>query len=282
MGLLSALRKYRPPPSHQFLPPALFPTGEYTTSVTTWASSIQDLAENRECRLRRIVHCKAKSGSRDEFLLVYVRHPSGKNAIVLADRDTSFDPSSAYVDEDTVPPYSRMDMRALGVAPSRDRIRLSSDGTVASLIGHIPGGWAEIHTVKFPKASEAPSVAHLAVLLTVVHRHMVPPGAKGEGRSGWFAYCVAEVMSEIFLGKSKTNKKWVRVPYGGIKAEGRDTVDALIREFKPAWEDFSRRQTLARGGGRSTEHKSKRQEEKKAKKKALMASFVDMLRTMES
>ena len=165
---------------------------------------------------------------------------------MLVDRDTSFDPPSTYVEEDTVPPYSRTDVRAIGIAPSRDRIRLSSDGTTASLTRHVPSGWAEIHTVKFPKASEAPSVAHLAVLLTVVRRHVVSQGASVEGRSGWFAYCVAEVVREIFLGKSKTNKKWVRVPYGGIKVESRDTVGTLIRESKPAWEDFSRRQT-ARG-----------------------------------
>lgn len=74
-------------------------------------------------------------------------------------------------------------------------------------------------------------------------------------------------------GDVKTNKGWVRVPYGGVNV---NTTGALIREFTPVWEDFSRRQMAApRGGGRSTEmvpdrkwRKSKRQEEKKAKKKA--------------
>ena len=54
---------------------------------------MQDMIDNQECRLGRIVHCETKSGSRDELLLVYARHPSGKDAIVLADRNTSFDPS---------------------------------------------------------------------------------------------------------------------------------------------------------------------------------------------
>lgn len=249
MGLSSALRKFLRPPSHHSLPPALFPIKECTISVSEWASSIQDLAENQECRLRRIVHCKAKSASRQEFLLVYVRHPSGKDAIVLADRDTS---SSAHADEHLPSARHPMDMRTMGIAPSRDRIRLSTDGTASSLTGHIPGGWAGIHTVKFPKASKAPSVAHLAVLLTAVHRHVLSPGASAEMRSGWFAYCVAEVLREIFSGESRTSKEWVRVPYGGLKVEGRDTVDTLIRDFRPAWEDFLRRQA-ARGGGRSTE-----------------------------
>lgn len=40
-------------------------------------------------------------------------------------------------------------------------------------------------------------------------------------------------------GDVKTNKGWVRVPYGGVNV---NTVGALIREFTPVWEDFSRRQ----------------------------------------
>lgn len=157
---------------------------------------------------------------------------------MLADRDT-------LPDDDDTPPRGKveMDMRGLGIAPSHDRIRLSSDGTTTSLTRHIPSGWAEIHTLKFPKASEAPSVAHLAALLTVLDRHVLSPSASAEARSGWFAYCVVEVMREIFGGSVKTNKEWVRELYGGMKVEGRDTVDVLIREFKPAWEDFSRRMT---------------------------------------
>ncbi|KAF8448720.1 hypothetical protein L210DRAFT_855361 [Boletus edulis BED1] len=277
MGFLSLFFKSGRAPTHQSLPPALFPIREHSMSAGAWASSIRDLVESDECRLRRIVHCKANSRSRDEFLLIYIRHPSGKVATVLASRDTTFDPSSAHADEDISLPHPGMDIRALGVAPSRDRIWLSSDGTAASLERHILSSWGETHTVKFPK-SKAPSVAHLAVLLTVVHRHVMSPGASAEMRSGWFAYCVAEVMREIFLGESKPNKKWVRVPYGGMKVEGRDTVDALIREFTPAWDKFSRGQVARRGGQRKPKH----EEEKKAKKKAEMDSFVHMLRNMES
>lgn len=189
MGFLSALFKPRHRPLSASLPPALFPTNvqDCTFPVNAWASSIQDLPSNEACRVRRIMQCKSRSGAHKEFLVVYVRHPSGRDAIVLADRDVSLDASA--------PSSTR----------SRDRIRLLADGTAASLTRSVPGGYAKIHTVKFPE-SGAPSVAHLAVLLTVVQRHGMAPGASAGVQSGWFAYCVAEVMREVFLGKGKTGK----------------------------------------------------------------------------
>ncbi|KIJ65351.1 hypothetical protein HYDPIDRAFT_88354 [Hydnomerulius pinastri MD-312] len=262
------------------LPLSLFPGGEYTAPVGQWVNSIQTLTESYECRLRKIVHCKTMSGSRHEFLLVYIRHPSGKEAIVLADRDSASDASPVRSDDTK---HSQDGKQAYATPTSRDRVKLSYDGTAQCLTRHI-SSWAEIHTVKFSKPSGAPSVAHLAALLTTLNRHTLSLGSSPEQRSSWFAYSVAEVLREIFGGEVKTSKKWVRVPYGGIAVENQDTVDALVREYTSTWEVFSR-QLGQKGSTRTNKaqkSKTARQEQKKAKKKEQMNSFADMLRTMDT
>ncbi|KAF8839381.1 hypothetical protein BDN67DRAFT_1012366 [Paxillus ammoniavirescens] len=287
MGLLSWIRLKKPvsgtshsSSSSKSLPLALFPVGEYNAPVSSWAKSIQALANNNECRLRRIVHCKATSGSRHEFLLVYIRYPSGKESVVLAERDSASDTSSGLSDD------IMHSQRAIGghVFPaSRDRVRLSYDGTTQCVTRHIPS-WAELHTLKFSKSSKAPSVAHFAALLTSLNRHALSPDLSAEKRSSWFAYCVVEVLKEIFGGKTKASKKWVRAPYGGTRVDNRDTVDALVREFTICWEDFSRRRVQKDFGGsvnKAQNSGAKRQEQKDAKKEQ-MNSFADMLRNMDS
>ncbi|KAF9234107.1 hypothetical protein BU15DRAFT_79424 [Melanogaster broomeanus] len=283
MGLLSwlGLKKLVSGTSHgsssrTSLPVALFPLGEYTTPVGIWASSIQALPDSDDCRLRRIVHCKATSGSRHEFLLVYIRHSSGKEAIVLADRESASESQTPSVlSNDTMHPQW-----AISAPRCRDRVKLSHDGTAQCLTRHIPS-WAEVHVLKFKKLSEAPSVAHLAALLTILDRHMLSPLSSPEQQSSWFVYCVVEVLKEIFGGDAKTSKKWARAPYGGMRVDNRDTVDALIREFTSSWEDFSRRR-VQNGGGRPGD-KAQAQAKHKAKKakNERMNYLADMLRTVQ-
>ncbi|KIK77943.1 hypothetical protein PAXRUDRAFT_834786 [Paxillus rubicundulus Ve08.2h10] len=283
MGLLSWLRFKKPVSgtshslsSSKSLPLALFPVGEYNVPVSLWAKSIQALANNNESRLRRIVHCKATSGSRHEFLLVYIWHPSGKESIILAERDSALD-TSPVLSDDVMHPQGPIGGHAFPA--SRDRVGLSYDGTTQCITRHIPS-WAELHTLRFSTPSKAPSVAHFAALLTSLNRHTLSPDLSAEKRSSWFAYCVVEVMKEVFGGEAKASKKWVRVPYGGAGVDNRDTVDALVREFSTCWEDFSRRRVQKDGGG--SVKKARKSEAKRQEQKEMMNSFAAMLRNMDS
>ena len=238
---------------------ALFPLQEYTTPIHIWAGAIQVLSasESSECRVRKISHCKATSSSDSghEFLLVHIRHPSGKDAILRAERLGSSTSSNASYT--TTAPLR--DRQPLVSTAALDRVSVSHDGTTDCLTRHNISH-AELLTLSFPKSSSAPNVAHLAALLVTLNAHggspaqsgangTVPsvPGARhsagGDGAkqsSAWFAYCAVEVLKEVFGGKIKQSKGWVRVPYGGMRVGAGDTVDAVVRRYTKAWEDFSR------------------------------------------
>ncbi|KAH7891002.1 hypothetical protein F5I97DRAFT_1840711 [Phlebopus sp. FC_14] len=283
MGLLALLgfkgSRDRNASTGESLPLPLFPIGEYNAPVTLWANSIRDLGQSQSCRLRKLVQCKETTGSQHEFLLVFILHPSGKEAIVLVDRKETCSGSNSVL--------AGTDKQAWAVAAQKatrsDVVKVSYDGTRQCLTRH-SSGYSEIHSLKFPKASKAPSVAHLAALLMTLSRHSLPPTPGFEMQSSWFVYTAVEVLKEIFGGDEKMSKKWVRVPYGGMRVSVRDTVESLILEYTATWEEFSRglRQKGSQLRVKDKKQKTVQQEKKRAKKQEEMDSFADMLRTMNS
>lgn len=303
MTIFSCFRSKKSPHNHDLthqprLPPVLFPLQEYTAPIHLWAGAIQVLnaGECSDCRIRKISHCKATSSSSSadrhgyEFLLVHVRHPSGKDAIVRAERlSTSSSPfstsNSSHTPAHGDPPHT--------IPTAHDRVSLSYDGTTDCLTRHVTS-YAELLTLSFPKSSEAPSVAHLAALLVTLNTHGGPtgaavvPGTGGtEQPSAWFAYSTVEVLKAIFGGKVKKSKGWVKAPYGGMEVDGADGVDALLRRYTRTWEDFSRKlgvgdRTPGQDSGdnsrsATSNSKPKLRERKKAKERAEMDAFADML-----
>ncbi|KAL4061940.1 hypothetical protein J3A83DRAFT_4115031 [Scleroderma citrinum] len=301
MGIFSFLRSKKPVSerSHNHnherrLPLALFPVQEYTAPIHLWAGAIQVLnaSESSECRIRKISHCKATlAADRREFLLVFVRHPSGRDAIVRAEKQVQSFPSSlsslASVHHRNGPPHAHAH------AHTHDTVTvgLSYDGTPDCLTRGV--SYAELLTLNFPKSPEAPSVAHLAALFVMLNVHRA--GGAGtdtsEQLSAWFSYSAVQVLKEIFGGKVKESKGWVNVPYGGMRVDAADRVDALVQRYTRSWDDFSRRlgpagRTTSLYGGSdphsASNDKSKvRTERKKGEKRAQMDAFADMLRTMD-
>lgn len=280
MNILSWLKKKKNT-SNRSLPSVLFPVRDYTAPIHTWASAIQILAESKRCRLRKICHCKVTgtgSFAHHEFLLVHIRHPSGREAIGRIERSPSV----------PIPlPLSSIHSGTSNLTTSdRDTISLAYDGTSECLTRHLD--CAQLYTLTYSKSSEAPSVAHLAALLVTLSTHGGPTtgaGCTGEHASAWFAYCVVEVLRGIFSGKGKANKNWVRVPYNGMRVDPPDRVDVLVRKFTSAWQDFSRKMGNT---SQHLQHDSRRlnvvahHQQAKSGPKAEMDAFADMLRTMGS
>ncbi|KAH7923684.1 hypothetical protein BV22DRAFT_1036036 [Leucogyrophana mollusca] len=275
---------YRPRPAF------LFPTSEYAVPATVWATNIQTLPQTEitECRIRKVIHCKSRVAGSHEFLLVYIRHPAGTDAIVLADRGSdvradSHAETSSVLSEDTLAPTAQHAIFTSRAA-ERDRVAVavSHDGTTGCLTREYGANKEkdidELHTLTFPKPSKAPSVAHFAALLSTASRHALT-GCSPSQESAWFAYTALEVLQDIFGGQAKAKKGWVRVPYGGVRVGEGDMVAAVVREYTRIWEEFSRRRV------KETPNPTRAgnlKEAKKVKKKEECDSFADMLRTMGS
>lgn len=218
-----------------------------------------------------------------EFLLVHIRHPSGREAIGRVERETRLPPSVPVL------PLSISNLHSETSNPTdndHDRISLSYDGTLESLTQRLD--YAQLYTLTYSKPSEAPSAAHLAALLITISTHGGPTstiGSTAEHTNAWFAYSVIEVLREIFSGKGKASKKWVRVPYGGMRVDPPDRVDVLVCKYTSTWEDFSRKMGST---SQRLQHDSEQQDvaahrqQAKVDKKAEIDAFADMLRTMGS
>ncbi|KAI5983146.1 hypothetical protein EDD15DRAFT_1922256 [Pisolithus albus] len=277
MNVLSWLKKKKKT-SDRSLPSVLFPAHDYTAPIHTWASAIQILGESKHCRLRKICHYKVTgtgSIAHHEFLLVHIRHPSGREAIGRIERSPS------------VPtPLPLSNIHSGTTTSDQDTISLAYDGTSECLTRHLD--YAQLYTLTYSKPSEAPSVAHLAALLVTLSTHGGPTtgdGCTGEHASAWYAYCVVEVLREIFSGEGKTSKNWVRVPYNGMRVDPPDRVDILVRKYTSTWQDFSRKMENT---SQHLQHDPRRQnlvahhQQAKSGPKAEMDAFADMLRKMGS
>ncbi|KAI6042201.1 hypothetical protein EDC04DRAFT_2661284 [Pisolithus marmoratus] len=185
-----------------------------------------------------------RSSARNEFLLVHIRHPSGREAIGRIERLPNLHNSTSN-------PTNNND---------HDTISLSYDGTLECLTRHL--NYAELYTLSYSKLSEAPSVAHLAALLVTIGTHGGPTSSSGstsKHASAWFAYSVVEVLREIF-----------KCQYGGMK----------VGKYTNAWRDFSRKM----GSTSQPDPKNVMTHPRRAKadQKEEMDAFTDMLRTMGS
>ncbi|KAI6124143.1 hypothetical protein EDD16DRAFT_1827315 [Pisolithus croceorrhizus] len=280
MNILSRLKKKKYA-SNQSLPSVLFPVRDYTAPIHAWASAIHILGESKNCRLRKICHYKATgtdASAHHEFLLVHIGHPSGRVAIGRIERSSSV-PILLPL---SIPHSGTSDL----TTRDQDKISLAYDGTSERLTQHLD--CAQLYTLTYSKPSEAPSVAHLAALLVTLSTHDGPTtssGSTAEHASAWFAYCVVEVLREIFSGEGKESKKWTRVPYNGMRVDPPDRVDVLVRKYTSAWQDLSRRMVNT---SQHLQHDSKRRDvvahcqQTNADRKADMDAFTDMLRTMGS
>ncbi|EGO22557.1 hypothetical protein SERLADRAFT_473547, partial [Serpula lacrymans var. lacrymans S7.9] len=138
-------------------PTILFPEVEYVAPVGDWAHRVQAHPDSLRCRIRKIVHCKSKSSSNHEFLLVHVRQPSRTKAVLLVERVASFtdsDSSSILSDDDSsYDQHTHINpvLASISVSlPARDRVRISHDGTTSSLASQ---PFVKLHTLSFPKSS---------------------------------------------------------------------------------------------------------------------------------
>ncbi|KIN97284.1 hypothetical protein M404DRAFT_897168 [Pisolithus tinctorius Marx 270] len=220
MNFLRSRFKRKKRQSNKSLPSVLFPIRSYTAPIHTWAGAIQLLDESKSCRLRKICHCKVigidSMSVHHEFLLVYIRHPSGREAIGRVERETRLPPSVPVL------PLSIGNLHSETSNPTHndhDRISLSYDGTLKSLTQRLD--YAQLYTLTYSKPSEAPSAAHLAALLVTISTHGGPTSttrSTAEHPNAWFAYSVIEVLREIFSGKGKIEStSWC----ANIKAHGK-------------------------------------------------------------
>ncbi|EIW78760.1 hypothetical protein CONPUDRAFT_166690 [Coniophora puteana RWD-64-598 SS2] len=279
-------------------PPCLFPPSDYTAPAQVWAASVQRLAEHAECRIRRVVHCSVRSnatgsqGPSHEFVVVYIRHPCGADAIMVAERggqdedahpqqQDSWDPQRRSSQETLIEERLRIPVTLVRLPPA-DRVRLAPLGDAGALLSRYAGGVNELHTLSFPKERLAPHVAHVAALLCALNLHNPTTNGGSSQRAAWHAYTFTEVLHTIFGGDGKASKKWVRAPYGGLRVGIEHTVEGAIGSYQRKWEDFMKKLAQPSVKAKVVDEKALRKEQKKAKKKEECNAFADMLRTMEN
>jgi len=220
-------------------PAILFPKTDCSSPVNDWAKEIQALPENSQCRVRKIVHYRDPTATQHEFLLVYIHHPVGKNAILMVEREMG-----SYGSYGTDTSGMHPSLASISFPPC-DEVKLSYDGTHKCLTRDFPF-LDKLYTVSF-KNSTSPSVAQFAALLNVVSQYGSQSRSFSSKQDGsWFAHTIAQTMKTLFRGVMKENAKCMKASRrcDGMQIGHWDAGTILVKEYEMVWAQFFREMAM--------------------------------------
>jgi hypothetical protein len=211
--------------------PHLFPSGEYTVPVTTWAASIRHLDGVEGCLLSAVLHYKCEKDKQHEFLVVFIRHPSDAITVLCTDRSPKPVERSSPSSGEKLDGVSLLSSARL---PANDRVMVSRDGTEKTITERFKP-FKLLRSLRFQDQA-GPTVSQFAVLLDVVNAH-APEYELYKSQCYWFAGVTYDTLKDLFDSQedSTTLSKLQRSSYLGLPITQAESSSAIKREYHTRW-----------------------------------------------
>ena len=212
--------------------PHLFPRGDYTLPVATWATSILGLDDIESCLLLEVQHCKCEKEKQHEFLIVKIRHPTNHTAVLCTDRSPKPMERRSDISGEKLDGVSLISSAQV---PANDRVMLSRNGEDVKLT-KIFQPFQRLQSMSFP-GSTGPTVTQFAVLVSVVSAH-TPNYDLYESQCYWFAGVTWDALRDLFGGHvqaASTNLR--RSSYLGLTIPRAHSSSFIADEYERSWSD---------------------------------------------